>query len=243
MQPLTPARSLKYAIDRAAALLLLLALAPLLLLLAVVVRVLMGSPVLFRQMRAGYQRRPFEIFKFRSMREDTSTPDAPLFDTALANIALPNIALPSIALPNTALPNTVIPDAVRLTPLGRFLRRTGLDELPQLFNIARGEMSFVGPRPLLVRYLPFFSSTENLRYEVRPGLTGWAQIHGRNQSRWDERLARDVWYVRHWSLALDLRIAALTIMLLAGGKGFEAAPTAAMADLDTERATPAAGPQ
>jgi lipopolysaccharide/colanic/teichoic acid biosynthesis glycosyltransferase len=233
MQPLTPARSLKYAIDRVAALLLLLALAPLLLLLAVAVRVLMGSPVLFRQMRAGYQRRPFEIFKFRSMREDTSAPDTSLFDASAPNTSLPNITLP----------DTVIPDTARLTPLGRLLRRTGLDELPQLFNIARGEMSFVGPRPLLVRYLPFFSSTENLRHEVRPGLTGWAQIHGRNQSRWDERLARDVWYVRHWSLALDLRIAALTILLLAGGKGFEAAPTAAMADLDAERAAPAAGPR
>jgi lipopolysaccharide/colanic/teichoic acid biosynthesis glycosyltransferase len=216
MQPLTPARSLKYAIDRAAALLLLPALAPLLLLLAVAVRVCMGSPVLFRQQRAGYRRRPFEIFKFRSMREDAS-----LLDTSLSNTALP--------------------DSARLTPLGRLLRRTGLDELPQLFNIARGEMSFVGPRPLLVRYLPFFSSTENLRHEVRPGLTGWAQIHGRNQSRWDERLARDVWYVRHWSLALDLRIAALTVALLARGRGFEAAPTAAMADLDAERAAGAAG--
>jgi len=216
MQPLTPARSLKYAIDRAAALLLLPALAPLLLLLAVAVRVCMGSPVLFRQKRAGYRRRPFEIFKFRSMREDASLLDTSLSDTAL-------------------------PDSARLTPLGRFLRRTGLDELPQLFNIARGEMSFVGPRPLLVRYLPFFSSTEDLRHEVRPGLTGWAQIHGRNQSRWDERLARDVWYVRHWSLALDLRIAALTVAWLASGRGFEAAPTAAMADLDAERAAPAAG--
>ena len=216
MQPLTPARSLKYAIDRAAALLLLPALAPLLLLLAVAVRVCMGSPVLFRQKRAGYRRRPFEIFKFRSMREDTLS----LY---------------------TSLSNTALPDSARLTPLGRLLRSTGLDELPQLFNIARGEMSFVGPRPLLVRYLPFFSSTENLRHEVRPGLTGWAQIHGRNQSRWDERLARDVWYVRHWSLALDLRIAALTVALLARGRGFEAAPTAAMADLDAERAAPAAG--
>jgi lipopolysaccharide/colanic/teichoic acid biosynthesis glycosyltransferase len=197
-------------------LLLLLALAPLLLLLAVAVRVCMGSPVLFRQQRAGYRRRPFEIFKFRSMREDAS-----LLDTSLSDAALP--------------------DSARLTPLGRLLRRTGFDELPQLFNIARGEMSFVGPRPLLVRYLPFFSSTENLRHEVRPGLTGWAQIHGRNQSRWDERLARDVWYVRHWSLALDLRIAALTVALLARGRGFEAAPTAAMADLDAERAAGAAG--
>jgi lipopolysaccharide/colanic/teichoic acid biosynthesis glycosyltransferase len=204
-------------------------------------------------MRAGYRRRPFEIFKFRSMRENTSSPDTSLFDASLPNTALPNTALPNTALPNTsllnialpniALPNTALPDTARLTPLGRLLRRTGLDELPQLFNIARGEMSFVGPRPLLVRYLPFFSSTENLRHEVRPGLTGWAQIHGRNQSRWDERLARDVWYVRHWSLALDLRIAALTILLLAGGKGSEAAPTAAMADLDAERSAPAAGPR
>jgi lipopolysaccharide/colanic/teichoic acid biosynthesis glycosyltransferase len=216
MQPLTPTRSLKHAIDRAAALLLLLALAPLLLLLAVAVRVCMGSPVLFRQQRAGYRRRPFEIFKFRSMREDASMLD-------------------------TSLSNTALPDTARLTPLGRLLRRTGLDELPQLFNIARGEMSFVGPRPLLVRYLPFFSPTENLRHEVRPGLTGWAQVHGRNQSRWDERLARDVWYVRHWSLALDLRIAALTVAWLASGRGFEAAPTAAMADLDAERAAGAAG--
>jgi lipopolysaccharide/colanic/teichoic acid biosynthesis glycosyltransferase len=207
MQPLTPARRLKHALDRAAALLLLLALAQLLLLLAVALRALLGSPVLFRQKRAGYQRRPFEIFKFRSMREDIS-----------------------------------LHDAARLTPLGRLLRRTGLDELPQLLNIARGEMSFVGPRPLLVRYLPFFSATENLRHDVRPGLTGWAQIHGRNQSRWDERLARDVWYVRHWSLKLDLHIVVLTIALLASGKGFEAAPSAAMADLDMERTSPTGGP-
>ncbi len=134
-----------------------------------------------------------------------------------------------------------LPDAERLTSLGCLLRRTSLDELPQLVNILRGEMSFVGPRPLLVRYGPCFSAREDQRHLVRPGITGWAQIHGRNQSPWEDRLRRDVWYVRHRSLALDAQIVWRTLLLVFGGRGFEPAPTAVMRDLDAERAPAARG--
>ena len=129
-----------------------------------------------------------------------------------------------------------LPDIERLTPLGRFLRRTSLDELPQLLNILAGEMSFVGPRPLLARYGPFYSAEERRRHNVTPGLTGWAQIHGRNQVGWTQRLALDVWYVDHWSLLLDARIVLRTIAYVLGGRGVEPAPNAVMDDLDVERA-------
>ena len=129
-----------------------------------------------------------------------------------------------------------LPDVERLTPLGRFLRRTSLDELPQLLNIVGGELSFVGPRPLLVRYGPFYTDVERRRHEVTPGLTGWAQIHGRNQVRWNERLAFDVWYVDHWSLLLDARIALRTVNYVLGSHGVELAPSETMDDFDVERA-------
>lgn len=129
-----------------------------------------------------------------------------------------------------------LPDVERLTPLGRFLRRTSLDELPQLLNIVGGELSFVGPRPLLVRYGPFYTDVERRRHEVTPGLTGWAQIHGRNQVRWNERLAFDVWYVDHWSLLLDARIVVRTVNYVLGSHGVELAPSEAMDDFDVERA-------
>lgn len=167
---------LKTAIDRAAGLAGLVVAAPVLAGAAVAVRATMGSPVLFRQKRPGKGERVFEIVKFRTMREATDPEGRPLSD------------------------------AERLTPVGRWLRATSVDELPQLWNVLRGDLSLVGPRPLLVRYLPRYSPEQRRRHEVMPGITGWAQIHGRNAISWEEKFALDVWYVEHWSLALDARI-------------------------------------
>ena len=126
-------------------------------------------------------------------------------------------------------------DAARLTRLGRVLRRASLDELPQLVNILKGDMSLVGPRPLLEHYVPYFTDEERHRFNVRPGLTGWAQIHGRNRTAWSERLAMDVWYVSHRSLVLDLRILGITARRVLGGKDVVKDANTVMADLDVER--------
>ena len=166
----------KTAVDRAAGLAGLVVAAPLLAGAAVAVRATMGSPVLFRQKRPGRGGRVFEIVKFRTMREAADACGNPLSD------------------------------AERLTPVGRWLRATSVDELPQLWNVLRGDLSLVGPRPLLVRYLPRYSPEQRRRHDVMPGITGWAQIHGRNAISWEEKFALDVWYVDHWSLALDARI-------------------------------------
>jgi sugar transferase EpsL len=151
------------------------------LLIAVLVRVLLGAPVLFRQQRPGYKGRPFHLYKFRTM---TNARDAA---------------------------GRLLPDRERLTPFGRFLRSLSLDELPEMFNILRGEMSFVGPRPLLMEYLPLYNAEQRRRHDVVPGVTGWAQIHGRNALDWPSRFALDVWYVEHWSLWLDVRILLMTL--------------------------------
>jgi lipopolysaccharide/colanic/teichoic acid biosynthesis glycosyltransferase len=127
------------------------------------------------------------------------------------------------------------PDEQRLTLLGRWLRRTSLDEVPQLINVLRGEMSFIGPRPLLTRYQPYYSPRERRRHEVRPGLTGWAQIHGRNRLGWEERLRLDVWYVAHWSLELDLLVLLRTLGAVMRGQGFRVSPPPGLRDLDIER--------
>lgn len=171
----------KTAVDRSAALVGLAVAAPVLLGAAVAVRATMGSPVLFRQKRPGRDERTFEIVKFRTMREATDAEGKPLSD------------------------------AERLTAVGRWLRATSIDELPQLFNVLRGDLALVGPRPLLVRYLPRYSPAQRRRHEVMPGITGWAQIHGRNTISWEEKFALDVWYVEHWSLALDARILIETV--------------------------------
>jgi len=171
----------KTAVDRAAGLAGLVVAAPVLAGAAVAVRATMGSPVLFRQKRPGRGERVFEIVKFRTMREATDPEGRPLSD------------------------------AERLTPVGRWLRATSVDELPQLWNVLRGDLSLVGPRPLLVRYLPRYSPEQRRRHEVMPGITGWAQIHGRNAISWEEKFALDVWYVEHWSLALDARILIETV--------------------------------
>ena len=159
----------------------LLLFSPFMLLTALSVRIFLGTPVLFRQKRPGYRGGLFHIYKFRTMTDAT--------DSA----------------------GNLLPDSERLTGLGRFLRALSLDELPQLLNVLRGEMSLVGPRPLLLEYLPYYSAEQFRRHEVYPGLTGWAQINGRNATDWPTRLAMDVWYVDHWSFWLDIKIILITI--------------------------------
>jgi sugar transferase EpsL len=176
--------------------------------LAVVVRLGIGAPVLFRQQRPGLHGRPFTLYKFRTMTDAR--------DRA----------------------GQLLPDGRRLTLLGRFLRRSSLDELPELFNVLRGDMSLVGPRPLLMKYLPYYTEREQLRHTIRPGLSGWAQIHGRNRLPWDERLAMDVWYVENWSLALDLRILLLTLWKVLRRDGVAADTDTVEVDLDLQRRPP-----
>ncbi len=172
----------KRVLDVCAAAAGLLATAPLLAGVAVAIRVTMGSPVLFRQIRPGLSGRPFEIVKFRTLRNADESGGQRLSD------------------------------AERLTATGRLLRATSLDELPQLFNVLRGDMSLVGPRPLLLRYLDRYTAEQARRHNVRPGITGWAQVNGRNALSWEEKFALDTWYVDHASLGLDMKILALTAL-------------------------------
>jgi lipopolysaccharide/colanic/teichoic acid biosynthesis glycosyltransferase len=150
-------------------------------LIALLVRVNMGPPVFFRQQRPGLCGHPFTLYKFRTMTNARDTQ------------------------------GNLLPDAQRLTPLGRFLRSTSLDELPELINVLRGDMSLVGPRPLLMQYLDRYTSEQMRRHEAKPGMTGWAQVNGRNAITWEEKFALDVWYADHKNLGLDLRIIILTI--------------------------------
>ncbi|WP_309396736.1 sugar transferase [Cerasicoccus maritimus] len=173
---------MKRIFDFLLALLLLLALLPVLVVLAVMVRLKLGSPVFFRQARPGLRGQVFGLIKFRTM---TDARDGQ---------------------------GELLPDAERMTPFGRWLRGTSLDELPELLNILRGEMSFVGPRPLLVRYLERYSPEQARRHEVRPGITGWAQINGRNAISWEEKFRLDVWYVDHQSFWLDIKIMLMTFV-------------------------------
>jgi sugar transferase EpsL len=172
---------LKRIFDILAALAAILLLSPLLALIALLVRLFHGAPVLFGQVRPGYRGMLFRIYKFRTMTD------------------------------SRAADGSLRPDSERLTRFGRFLRATSLDELPELFNVLRGEMSLVGPRPLLVQYLPRYSPEQMRRHEVLPGITGWAQVNGRNALTWPEKFALDVWYVDHWSFWLDIKILLLTV--------------------------------
>jgi len=172
---------MKRAFDIIASLLLLVLLSPVMAVVAVGVLLDVGSPVLFRQMRPGFEGRPFTLYKFRTMRGA-----------------------------HAGEPGTH-GDAQRLTGFGRRLRATSLDELPELWNVLRGDMSLVGPRPLLMRYLPLYSPEQMRRHDVRPGLTGWAQVNGRNALSWEDKFALDVWYVDHHSLMLDLKILLMTV--------------------------------
>lgn len=173
---------MKRAFDLLMAILALLLLAPLLLLLAFLVRIKLGSPVLFRQQRAGWRGKPLLICKFRTM---TDARDAD---------------------------GNLLPDEARLTSFGKFLRASSLDELPELWNVLQGEMSLVGPRPLLLKYLERYSPEQMRRHDALPGITGWAQINGRNALTWEQKFRLDVWYVDHQSFWLDLKILALTVI-------------------------------
>lgn len=186
------------------AVLILIVLAPLLVLIALVVRLLMGKPVFFVQVRPGRGSKPFHLYKFRTMSSAVDEDGCPL------------------------------PDADRLTKFGAFLRSTSLDELPELWNILRGDMSFVGPRPLLTAYLTRYSNFHARRHEVRPGLTGWAQIHGRNATTWQERLDLDVWYVDNRTWSLDLRILGATFLAVMKRRGISADGHATMPEFGQE---------
>ena len=169
-----------------------------LLLLLWMVRRELGSPVFFRQVRPGLRGKPFEMIKFRSMT------DARGADSQL------------------------LPDAVRLTPFGQFLRASSLDELPELWNVLKGDMSLVGPRPLLMEYLPLYSPEQARRHEVLPGITGWAQVNGRNALSWEDKFKLDVWYVDNFSLWLDIRILWLTLLKVLMREGINSAGEATM---------------
>ena len=174
----------KRAFDVVVALVLLVVLSPVMAVTALLVRIKLGRPVLFRQVRPGLHEKPFVLYKFRTMadlRDESGNP---------------------------------LPDADRLTPLGRRLRQLSLDELPQLFNVLKGDLSLVGPRPLLMEYLPLYTEEQRQRHLVRPGITGWAQVNGRNAVSWEERFEMDVWYVRNRSMLLDLKILMLTFLRL-----------------------------
>ena len=179
----------KGLINVVAAVVALVVLWPVLLVVAVLVRVTMGRPILFRQVRAGLEGKPFVMCKFRTMNE--------LRDAD----------------------GNLLPDAERLTPLGRMLRKTSLDELPQLWNVLKREMSLVGPRPLFIEYLERYTPEQHRRHEVRPGITGWAQVNGRQAITFSKRLELDLWYVDHFSLRLDLKILLRTALLLVVAKG------------------------
>jgi len=162
------------------------------------VRRKLGSPVFFTQVRPGMHGKPFKMVKFRSMTSERGTD------------------------------GELLPDAVRLTPFGRFLRSTSLDELPELWNVLKGDMSLVGPRPLLMEYLPLYSPEQARRHEVRPGITGWAQVNGRNAISWEDKFKLDVWYVDHCSLWLDIKILWLTVKKVLVREGISAAAEATM---------------
>jgi lipopolysaccharide/colanic/teichoic acid biosynthesis glycosyltransferase len=182
----------KRAFDIFVSLLALLVLAPVLGLLAVAVRLFLGAPILFRQIRPGLDAQPFQILKFRTMRYAFAADGNPL------------------------------PDAERLTRFGRFLRASSLDELPELWNVLKGEMSLVGPRPLLMEYVPLYSESQRRRHKVRPGITGWSQINGRNAIGWDEKFALDIWYVENQSFWLDVKIMVLTVAAMLRRDGINA---------------------
>lgn len=184
---------LRHDLERAVVAIALLSVSPLLLLLACLIRRRLGRPVLFRQVRPGLHGKPFTMFKFRTMRDAFDAHGRPL------------------------------PDEQRMTPFGRWLRSTSLDELPELFNVLRGEMSLVGPRPLLMEYLPLYTPEQARRHEVLPGITGWAQVNGRNAISWEEKFKLDVWYVDNRSLWLDLKILVMTVWKVFARKDISAA--------------------
>jgi lipopolysaccharide/colanic/teichoic acid biosynthesis glycosyltransferase len=190
---------IKRLLDVTAASLLLCVFAVVMALVALAIRLMMGRPVLFRQIRPGYRAKPFTLYKFRTMRDAYCTDGTPR------------------------------PDAERMTRLGGLLRRTSLDELPQLWNVLRGDLSLVGPRPLLMQYLPLYTTEQARRHEVKPGITGWAQVNGRNAIGWEQKFDLDTWYVDHWTLRLDIKILAMTVHKVLTREGISSKGEATMA--------------
>lgn len=187
--PSSLTRVTKRACDVLVASVGIVVLLPVFVAVAIAVALVLGRPVVFRQERPGYRGRPFVMYKFRTMRDATD---------AHGNL---------------------LDDAARLSSFGQRLRASSLDELPELWNVLKGDMSLVGPRPLLMEYLPRYTPTQQRRHDVKPGITGWAQVHGRNATSWDERFRHDVWYVEHQSLALDVRILWRTVSLVFRARG------------------------
>lgn len=179
----------KRIFDLSSALIGLSLISPFLLVIAFLVRVKLGSPVLFTQQRPGLYGAPFNVYKFRTMNNEKD------------------------------LQGDLLPDFIRLTPFGRFLRKYSLDEFPQLFNVVRGDLSLVGPRPLLMEYLPLYTPEQSRRLEVKPGITGWAQVNGRNAISWEAKFILDIWYVDNRSFWLDLKILWLTFLKVIKSEG------------------------
>jgi sugar transferase EpsL len=173
-------------------------LAPVFIATAILVRVKLGSPILFRQIRPGLHGQPFKMMKFRTMTDERDNQ------------------------------GELLPDAQRLTAFGKFLRSSSLDELPELLNVLKGDMSLVGPRPLLMEYLPLYSAEQSRRHHAKPGITGWAQINGRNAISWEQKFALDVWYVDNQSVLLDIKILCLTVWKVFKREGISAAGEATM---------------
>lgn len=173
---------LKSLFDKTLALFLIILFSPIYIVVSLLIFLKMGSPILFRQKRPGYKEKIFGIYKFRTMTNDTDKN------------------------------GNLLPDDKRLVGIGKFIRSTSLDELPQLFNVLKGDMSFVGPRPLLVEYLPLYNQKQKRRHDVKPGITGWAQVNGRNAISWEQKFDYDVWYVDNQSFWLDIKILWLTFL-------------------------------
>lgn len=198
---------IKRLLDMSVAALLLIALSPVMLIVAILVRWKLGSPVLFRQVRPGLHGQPFRLVKFRTMRDIRD------------------------------LNGELLPSAQRHTRFGSLLRSTSLDELPELWNVLKGDMSLVGPRPLLMDYLPLYTAEQFRRHEIRPGVTGWAQVNGRNAITWEEKFRFDVWYVDHQSLRLDVWILLLTIRKVFSREGISHANEVGMPRFQGVRST------
>ena len=196
---------MKRALDIVLSGVAMLVLSPVLLVTALLVRTKLGSPVLFHQDRPGRDGKIFRLYKFRSMTDERDAQ------------------------------GELLPDEIRLTKFGKLLRSTSLDELPELWNIFRGDMSIVGPRPLLVKYLPLYNEEQRHRHDVRPGLTGWAQVNGRNSITWEDKFRYDVWYVRNISLLLDVKIVFLTVKKVFCREGISSEDSATMEDFIGEQ--------
>jgi sugar transferase EpsL len=195
----------KVYFDIIAVIILILTLSPLFIILALLVRIKLGSPIIFTQVRPGLHGKSFILYKFRTMLDDRN------------------------------IQGQLLPDAERLTPFGRFLRTTSLDELPELWNVLKGDMSLVGPRPLLLQYMDRYTSEQARRHEVKPGITGWAQVNGRNSITWEEKFKLDVWYVDNRSFWLDIKIILMTIMKIFTREGISQPGQATMEEFKGNR--------